>query len=144
MHGTCVAFGGRAALLRGAPGTGKSDLALRFIARYPATRGNAGASLVADDQVVLERRGSELVARAPEEIAGMLEVRGVGLVRLDYANSARLRLIVDLVAGGQAPRLPPDPLPREEVLGVEVPVTVAEPHENSAPEKLKLMLAGSF
>ena len=94
--------------------------------------------------MALERIEGEIVVRAPEKIAGLLEVRGVGLIRMDYANSARLRLIVDLVAAGEVPRLPPDSLPREVILGIEVPVTMAEPHENSAPEKLKLLLTGSL
>ena len=143
MHGTCVAIGGRAVLLRGAPGAGKSDLALRFICRYPSTRAGDGASLVADDQVILERSENEIIARPPETIEGKLEVRGVGLVDVDCVAGMPLRLIVDLVASTDVPRLPPEPLPCEDILGVGIPVGVIAPFENSAVEKLKLLLTGS-
>ena len=87
LHASCVALGGRGVLLRGRPGSGKSDLALRLI--------DGGGSLVADDQVVLERHGAKLVARAPAVLQGMIEVRGIGILRLD-AVDAVLDLVVDL------------------------------------------------
>lgn len=96
LHASCVALGGRGVLLRGRPGSGKSDLALRLI--------DGGGSLVADDQVVIERRGQKLIARAPAVLQGMIEVRGVGILRLD-ATDAVLDLVVDL-AGAALERLP--------------------------------------
>ena len=76
LHASAVALGGRAVLLRGASGAGKSDLTLRLI--------DEGAQLVADDQVELtaDANGRMLIAAAPEAIAGMLEVRGIGILRL--------------------------------------------------------------
>ena len=70
VHATCVAIGDRAVLLCGPSGSGKSDLALRLI--------DGGAQLVADDQVVLRAEGGRIVARAPEALAGRMEVRGIG------------------------------------------------------------------
>ena len=131
------------ALLRGAPGAGKSDLALRFISLFGAPdRGLQGACLVADDQVLLSREGRGLFARSPESIAGRLEVRGVGIVEVPHCARAPLSLIVDLVAAGDVPRLPPDPLPREDILGVHTPVLRLNPFEISSPVKLKLVLTG--
>ena len=98
LHATAVAIDGRAVLLRGAPGAGKSDLALRLI--------DAGARLVADDQSALARRGDVVIVRAPAAIAGLLEVRGIGIFRLDALAEAPLALIVDLAPADAVERLP--------------------------------------
>mgnify|MGYP006207984755 CR=1 FL=1 len=71
VHTSCIAIGGRAVLIGGRSGRGKSDLALRLIDR--------GASLVSDDYTVVHRRDGRPVASAPDTIAGKIEVRGVGL-----------------------------------------------------------------
>ena len=75
LHGTCLARRGRCVLLRGASGSGKSDLALRFLDRF------ADAWLIADDRVLLEARHGALYPAAPAPLHGLLEVRGLGLVR---------------------------------------------------------------
>ncbi len=139
MHATCVAVGRHAALLRGPPGAGKSDLALRLIAG-PAPRGEPEAFLVADDQVALSREGYRLVARAPENIAGLIEIRGVGIRRMPSVSAAPVALIVDLVAREDLVRLPPDPPPTEEVLGIALPTARLAPFEASAPLKLRLLM----
>ncbi|MHA1164121.1 MAG: HPr kinase/phosphorylase [Alphaproteobacteria bacterium] len=146
VHGTCVALGGRGALLRGAPGSGKSDLALRFISSFGASAGGAArnASLVADDQVLLTRVGDGVQARAPRTISGRLEVRGIGVVDVSYEKASPLVLIVDLVTAQDVPRLPDSPLPCEDVHGVALPVLKMYPFEISAPVKLKLALTGSL
>ncbi|GBE44711.1 HPr kinase/phosphorylase [bacterium BMS3Bbin10] len=143
VHGTCIAMSASGALLRGAPGSGKSDLALRFISLFGVADGGIqGACLVADDQVLLSREGRGLVARSPETIAGRLEVRGVGIVEVPHCERTPLTLVVDLVAAGDVPRMPPDPLPREDILGVQTPVVKLNPFEISSPVKLKLVLTG--
>jgi len=129
MHATCVALGGAAVLLRGPAGAGKSDLALRLI--------EAGARLVADDQVELAAEGGRLVARAPAAIAGMMEVRGVGLVPMAAAAAAPVALVADLVA---APERLPEPA-AEAILGVSIARVEIAPFEPSAPAKLRLALA---
>lgn len=143
VHGTCIALSGSGALLRGAPGSGKSDLALRFISLFGAQDGNPqGACLVSDDQVLLSREDRQIGARSPETIAGQLEVRGVGIVEVPHCQWTPLVLVVDLVAGEDMPRLPPDPLPHEDFLGVHIPVLKLNPFEISSPVKLKLVLTG--
>lgn len=139
IHGTCVALGSRAALLKGAPGAGKSDLALRFISSFSGS----GAILVADDQVRVWRDGDGLAAGPPEKLAGLLEVRGIGIVEMPHVAVARLDLVVTLSPTAAIPRMPPDPLPREEMLGRSVPVLVLGAFEGSAAAKLKLALAGA-
>jgi len=136
LHGTCVALAESAALLRGAPGAGKSDLALRFLSAFA----DEGAVLVADDQVRLTRSGEGLIASPPPRLAGLLEVRGIGIVNAAFRERAPLCLIADLCDADAVPRLPPEPLPCAEILGCSVPVLVMEPFAASAPAKLKLAL----
>jgi HPr kinase/phosphorylase len=130
VHGTTVAVGGRAVLLRGPSGSGKSDLALRLI--------DAGARLVADDRSELRLDGDTVLVRAPATIAGLIEARGIGILRLDSLPVARLALIVDLVALEAVERLP-EPR-RETILGISLPLIALAPFETSAPAKLRLAL----
>lgn len=88
VHGSAVALGGRGLLILGASGAGKSSLALAMIGR--------GAKLVADDQVVLARDGDTLVASAPPSIAGFVEARGLGVLRIPSIPSTPVVLAVDL------------------------------------------------
>jgi serine kinase of HPr protein (carbohydrate metabolism regulator) len=135
VHATCVALRGkrgwRGLLLRGSSGSGKSDLALRLI--------DGGARLVADDQTELLATAGRVIARAPGTIAGLIEVRGVGIVRLardQLVTQVTLALLVDLVPARQIERLPE---PRREcLLGVELPVVALAPFEASAADKLRL------
>lgn len=139
VHATCVALHlpgrtWRGVLLRGASGAGKSDLALRLI--------DAGGRLIADDQTRIARRGRTLTASAPTVLAGLLEVRGVGIVKLARSQvlaRAPLAMIADLVPAERIERLP-DPA-EEEMLGVALPVLALAPFEASAPAKLRLALA---
>ena len=130
IHATAVAIDGRALLLRGAPGSGKSDLALRLI--------DAGARLVADDQSELYRRGDALIARAPATIAGLIEVRGIGILRLDALAEAPVALVADLVAAEIIERLPARH--SETILGLALPLIALAPFEASATAKLRLAL----
>ena len=140
VHGTCVALGKSAALIRGPSGAGKSDLALRFL--FLARRAPAAIEapiLVADDQVVLSRRDDAIVAEPPASIAGKLEVRGVGIVEMKWAREANLLLVVDLVAPDRVERMP---LPETvEILGLPVRRLHLAAFEASAPIKLAAALA---
>ena len=139
VHGTSVALGRRAVLLRGEPGSGKSDLALRFMA-LPG-EGELQPRLVADDQVWIEASSDgALVVSAPETIAGKIEVRGLGIVTVPFLAKARLVLVCDLVQGKDVPRMPPHPWERTVIAGVPVPVLKLDPFELSAPLKLKMAL----
>lgn len=137
VHATCVALrrgrAWRGVLLRGPSGAGKSDLALRLI--------ESGARLVADDQTRLVRRGKAVIATSPARIAGLVEARGVGIVKLgpgQLAARAPLALLVDLVPPERIERLP-EPR-RERLLGVDLPVLALAPFEASASAKLRLAL----
>ena len=131
VHGTCVEIGGRAVLLRGPPGSGKSDLALRLI--------ECGARLVADDRVVLHGEEGVLYAFTPPAIAGTIEVRGVGLLRVPFAPTTRLRLAVDLVGSPVSERLPD--ASRCCYDGIVLPLIALAPFEASAAAKLRLAVA---
>lgn len=99
LHASCVAFGAQAGvLIMGPSGAGKSSLALALI--------EGGAQLVADDQTLVTRIGDALFARAPRTIAGLIEIRGYGLMRLAPCRLARVRLVIDL-SQRQTHRLPP-------------------------------------
>jgi HPr kinase/phosphorylase len=131
IHATAVAVGGRVVLLRGPSGSGKSDLALRLI--------DAGGQLVADDYSELRRKKDTILVRAPAPISGLLEVRGIGILRVDALAEAPLVLIADLVAPQHVERLPE---PRSEtIFGLAVPMVVIAPFEASAAAKLRLALA---
>jgi HPr Serine kinase C-terminal domain len=91
---TCVAIAGRAVLIEGPPGAGKSSLALALIDR--------GAVLVGDDGVTLESDGARLLASAVPETAGLIEVRGLGLVTMPAARDVPVALVIAL--SREAPR----------------------------------------
>ena len=128
VHATAVAIDGGAVLLRGPPDAGKSDLALRLI--------EGGAKLVADDQTELRRSGERVLARAPASIAGLIEVRGLGIVEVPAIAEAPLALIVDLVAPELIERLPERRF--EAILGVVLPVIALAAFEASTPAKVRL------
>lgn len=139
VHGTAVALGGRAALLRGASGSGKSDLALRALAAPENSLAEASFGLVADDQVVIRATKDGLTVSPPDRLQGLIEVRGLGIVTVSHVSEARLSLLVDLVGPHQVERLP-DPWPTDVLLGVSFPVLRLAPFEASAPLKLALAL----
>ena len=123
-HGSAVALGSRCALIIGPSGSGKSGLALELMA--------LGARLVADDRVVLSREAEGVpMARSPEALRGLIEARGVGLLRAPSDEAAIVSLIVDL-GTVETERLPPDR--STEVLGHPIPVVhkVESPHFASA------------
>lgn len=130
QHATCVAYSGRGVLIMGEPGTGKSSLALRLIDR--------GAMLVADDYALLSREGQSLIATVPESIAGLLEVRGVGISRQPYRRRAEIALAVRL--GREDERLPE---PKEwEMLGLRRPMVVMDALRDDSPLKVEMALSG--
>jgi serine kinase of HPr protein (carbohydrate metabolism regulator) len=128
FHASCVAIGGRALLIAGDSGSGKSDLALRLIDR--------GAVLVSDDQVVLSVDDNRLVASAPATITGQIEVRGLGIMAMGYHSPMPVALLIDLAAPVE--RMP-EPRGRE-LCGVSVPAVALDPFEASAPIKAELAL----
>jgi len=138
VHATCVGLRighlWRGVLLRGPSGAGKSDLALRVI--------DAGGRLVADDQTHVAKTGRTLIATPPPALAGMIEVRGVGIVTLDRPQllvRAPVALLVDLVDPDRIERLPEPAV--EIVQGISLPRLELAPFEASSVAKLRLALA---
>jgi HPr kinase/phosphorylase len=129
VHGTAIAIAGEGILLRGPSGAGKSDLALRLI--------DGGARLVADDQVLLSRRGERVLARAPATIAGLVEIRGVGIVQVETIAEAPLALIADLVPADRVERLPQRRT--EPLFGLDIPLIALDGFAASAAAKLRLL-----
>ncbi|MBV1697101.1 MAG: HPr kinase/phosphatase C-terminal domain-containing protein [Hyphomicrobiales bacterium] len=118
-HASAVLVGARAVLIRGPSGSGKSRLALELI-----EAGHAGrlrfARLVADDRVRLEAVGGRLLASPAKALAGLIEVRGAGLLRMPYETSAVVGVVVDLAAA-DASRLPNRDRRKTEVEGISLP-----------------------
>jgi len=132
LHATCVALdtpaGPMAVLLRGPAGAGKSGLALRLI--------DEGGRLVADDQVEVSREGERLLARAPAELDGLLELRGFGLVEVPRLAEAPLGFVVDLVAAAEVERLPEER--SLTLLGLELPLLALDPLAAATPATLRV------
>jgi serine kinase of HPr protein (carbohydrate metabolism regulator) len=130
LHATCVELRGTGVVLLGASGSGKSDLALRLI--------DLGAQLVADDQLAVERQGDRLLGRPAEPLAGLLEVRGFGIVKLPWCAVSPLGLAVELAPDRPLPRLPEPG--GYELLGVRLPHLRLDPRAPSACAKVRLAL----
>lgn len=126
VHGTAVEIDGWAVLLTGQSGSGKSDLALRLIDR--------GAVLVGDDYVEID---DELTAHPKSEIAGKLEVRGLGITKMDHRAPSPLRLLVEL--GDDGERLPAS-RPLRDLNGWSIPLLRLDAFAASAPIKVELAL----
>jgi HPr kinase/phosphorylase len=121
IHASCVALDDDGILLLGPSGSGKSDLALRLLER--------GFVLIADDRVDVE----DLVARPPPALAGLLEVRGLGILRRPHRAEARLVLAVELAAGDRLPS------PRRHAT-LGLPMIAIEPFAASAAQRVALAL----
>ncbi|WP_373487905.1 HPr kinase/phosphorylase [Blastomonas sp.] len=113
---TCVAIGGRALLISGASGVGKSELALALIDR--------GARLISDDHVLLKRLGSQIIASAAQHIAGLIEVRNLGLMPMAVAEACPVALSIEL--SRNAPRWV-EACAQRSILGLAIPEIVLFP-----------------
>lgn len=136
IHATTIDIDGSGVLLSGPSGSGKSDLALRLI--------DGGARLVADDRTDLALADGRLVASAPREIAGRMEVRGLGVLEKDAVPQTVLALVVELVDPENVERVPKEAT--TTLLGVDVSVVRLHAFEASAAAKVRaaLMVAGAL
>lgn len=129
LHASTVASDGRAVLILGPSGSGKSDLALRMLDR--------SFTLVSDDQTIVRLDGGRLLASPPPNIAGKMEVRGIGIVEIEHNRDIPVALLVELTSDIQ--RMPDDARQRP-ILGVEVPLIGIDAMTASAPSKVALAL----
>ena len=131
FHGTCVSVGGRGVLLLGPAGAGKSDLAARLV--------EAGAFVVADDQVILETREGALWASCPPPLHGLIELRGFGIVPVPCVEAAPVVLAVSLRPGAVIEHLPEPAF--LTVAGHKVRLMTLDPFTASASAKVRLAVA---
>jgi HPr kinase/phosphorylase len=139
IHASCVALSGAGVLLRGGPGAGKSDLALRLV--------DGGGLLVADDLCEIRREGGRLLADLPAAVdpsfRGRIALRGIGFLTLPCAGATPLSLVADLEPAAGAGDSPGDSLGEslgEAVyLGIALPLVVLDPFQPSAPARLRLL-----
>ena len=139
LHANCVAIGGVGVLILGKPGSGKSDLTLRLIDAAGSALGGkpVKATLVSDDQVLVWARAGKLYASPPKSIAGLLEIRGCGIMRVAYRKSVPLGLAVRLAPAAEIERLPGTAKNRIEIAGLSLPVIEIDPAAASAPARLR-------
>ena len=130
IHATCVLIGDVGVMLRVVSGAGKSDLALRLIDR--------GAVLIADDYVEARPIDDTLHVAVPERIAGLIEVRGVGILPFPHRSEAIIRLVVDLAADPDVEERLPEPH-QTVIAGVTLPIYRLNPRPASAPIKVELL-----
>ena len=129
LHASTVALNGRAVLITGISGSGKSDLALQLIDR--------GFTLVSDDQTIVQKRGTRLHAAAPATIRGKLEIRGLGIVETPVVEDVAVALVVELASDIQ--RFPSDSRERM-ICGLAVPLISVDARTASAAAKVSLAL----
>jgi HPr kinase/phosphorylase len=130
IHASCVAIGAKGVLLLGPSGAGKSDLALRLI--------DGGAKLVADDRTILFIDKGALCAKAPASIRGLIEIRGVGIVKMPARARVKIALVVKL--GKEGERLPVHRPWKAPLKGAYVPQIALDAHYASSPAKIRAAL----
>ena len=131
IHATCIDISGKGVLLLGESGSGKSDLALRLIASFKA-------KLIADDRVNILIKKGQVIASAPKNLKDLLEIRGIGIIKLPSVKKTKLKLAVDLS------KRPQERLPEEsfyEIDGTKIPFICLNPFEASAPAKILAALS---
>jgi HPr kinase/phosphorylase len=134
LHATSLVFCGQGLLLRGPSGSGKSDLALRLM--------DEGGTLISDDNSIMSVEQGVLYATAPATTAGMLEIRGVGLVRVPHVEKTPIAYCLDCVALEQVPRMPDKAV--VDITGISVPLFKIYPFEASAVAKIRTLLQYSL
>ena len=128
IHASAVLVGARAVLIRGPAGSGKSRLALALI-QAGASGALPFARLVGDDRVHLEAAHGRLLVRPADTLAGLIEVRGLGIRRVPFEPLAAVGLVIDLAAAN-AERLPPPQTAVTEVAGIALPRLAVAPGED--------------
>ena len=129
IHGTSIALGENGLLITGESGSGKSDLALRLI--------DSGATLISDDQTICMKKETSIYLFSMEKIYGLIEIRGIGLMKVPYIENIKLSMIIHLV-DKEIDRLPK--IRKKKLLGLNIPLIKIFSKEASAVAKIKLKL----
>jgi serine kinase of HPr protein (carbohydrate metabolism regulator) len=140
VHANALVIDGTGILILGPSGSGKSELALDLIDQ--CRQRSVPAVLVADDRLVLEKRNGAVWARVPPTIAGLIEVRGAGIYRLDFRAEAEMHMAVRLVDAAVAQRMPED-TPVEVTQGIALPC-MALPRRSFAAVRAVLARLGHY
>tara|TARA_B100000989_G_scaffold236078_1_gene182921 strand:- start:751 stop:1173 length:423 start_codon:yes stop_codon:yes gene_type:complete len=133
VHGTSVALEDHGVLIVGHSGSGKSDLALRLI--------DSGGTLISDDQTVCLKKQNEIFLYSIKEIYGLLEVKGMGIIKVPYVENVKMKIIVSLIKK-KPERI--NPKNKKKILGLNFPYLELDPNEISAVAKIKLKLNEEF
>ena len=136
IHATAVLVGAKALLVRGEPGSGKSRLALRLL--EAAGRELPFVRLVGDDRVYLESRAGRLIVRPPQELGGLLEIRGTGIVRVPFETAAIVGFVIDL--GQPADRVPAAESRKAVLEGIVLPRLAVPPGADPLPLAIEASL----
>ncbi len=130
IHGTSVAIQDSGIIILGPSGSGKSDLALRLI--------DSGATLVSDDRTICLKKNNEIFMFSHPDISGLIEVRGMGLIRVPYVENIKLKMVINLTNKNKE-RLP-EKKKFKKILGISLPLFELSAFEISANAKIKLKL----
>jgi serine kinase of HPr protein (carbohydrate metabolism regulator) len=136
-HGSAVLLAETGILIRGASGSGKSALVLELLAAEPEH-----ARLVADDRVILTATNGRLLADVPAAIAGLIELRGVGLLQRSFVAPVVIRLVVDLAPAESVPRLPQAADAETAIEGIVLPRLALAVGTAGAALRVRTALAG--
>jgi serine kinase of HPr protein (carbohydrate metabolism regulator) len=131
IHGTALQFSKKGILLLGNSGSGKSDLALRLM--------DKGGKLIADDQVIVKRVKDKIIASCPSSLSGLLEVRGIGIIKIASIVQTSLDLVISLSPKEKIERLPESQM--YELLDVSLPYYFLDPMQASVVARLKMILS---
>ena len=130
MHSTAISLNGDGILIKGPSGSGKTDLALRLI--------ESGGKLISDDQVVIKRKAKKLFLSSPKELNGLMQLSGIGIVKVDYVENIPLELVVKLQPFKV---LDPFPINKQEVIeDFSIPALNLYSFSISATAKIKITL----
>lgn len=134
IHANAVQILGHGVLLLGPTASGKSDLSLRLL-HFTSALLPKPCALISDDQTVLKKAGDKLIASPPPQLAGRMEVRGVGVLHFDHLEAGEIALALSLTTDTAPERIPDLHAQHSEFLGVRIPTIPHAPFEASAPEK---------
>ena len=130
IHSTAISLNGDGILIKGPSGSGKTDLALRLI--------ESGGKLISDDQVIIKRKAKRLFLSSPKELNGLMQLSGIGIVKVDYVQNIPLELVVKLQP---YKNLDPFPINKEEIIkDLSIPVLSLYSFAVSATAKIKIAL----